>query len=560
MRIFIKSLIALMILILLLYSASWYFVLYGISSKINEHAGQSLNLEKITKNLYFIKFSKSSPAGFPFKLAIKISDFEEEGVSSKTEYKNPIYIGYDLLKQRFFMNHQGDVLALYKPLQSKFGSRINSSNLNIYINFPISLKLIKFVFAKKKHGFELVNFIRNLEFDCGKLQVFDLVDDEKLYDQEYSRLIIDIVRHKDYLNFEDFLNDIPKQANILSESKVNHAADIAKKISPSNLLYNIYLPFACTQKQQLYIKTESKTLDELKNNIEIGLTSFLTSNKIKDFNGNLLYRGFVDSSVNKFSINLKSEFELKEGIVDDVFYALQIVADVGMTPSVAMLLKGDLDYILNNKDKFTLKKLEDKKYNLNLDLALTRSSSSVEIDVNDFEIFTDNTGFKLKGMHEITNPSIFMDNAKAKLEGDLVLYDYDNLVSFILDNIFVLNKYTGFEESEGKFRKTVLLDFLKTISDHPTSTSKDISFEYNIDLQNIETSKLGAITLDKLSRLYNITLYKKIAQKISASDDFDAKINELAPSLTKEEKDFLRQLIVKPQGIDNNLWNNLIEH
>jgi hypothetical protein len=182
----IKRLVITLIIICLAYSIAWFIILNLISRELNkQYSGQAINTTNIgVKEQYVLKFSKIEAVGFPFKISFKILNWHEESRTSQISFSAPIYVGYDLLKQHIFIAFSGDIIAKYKPLESGFGARFRVANQEFLIKYPITMRLIK-VLLNKNNPFEVVNFIKSFESSSGNIQIFDLVDNEKFYEEDH---------------------------------------------------------------------------------------------------------------------------------------------------------------------------------------------------------------------------------------------------------------------------------------------------------------------------------------------------------------------------------------
>ncbi len=192
--------------LILLYTIAWFGMAITISSSINKQYGnQSINTQLIHKNSpeHYIKFTKISPYGFPFKLAFHIIGWQEDGQDNTLELQSPINIGYDFLTQSTFLSYSGKIIGRYKPVERGFGVIFNTKNYSCTIKIPCSIKLFK-IFSQHKNPFEIINFIQEIKLNSEQTQIFDLSDQKKLYDEAYNSISFTLERRKYYLDIEDF--------------------------------------------------------------------------------------------------------------------------------------------------------------------------------------------------------------------------------------------------------------------------------------------------------------------------------------------------------------------
>ena len=80
--------------------------------------------------------------------------------------------------QRVFVNYSGDTVASYKPAKHGFGSLLKIDNYNIGMDIPLNKELFKTLKAMKD-PVQIVNHISEIKISTGKVEIFDLIDNEK---------------------------------------------------------------------------------------------------------------------------------------------------------------------------------------------------------------------------------------------------------------------------------------------------------------------------------------------------------------------------------------------
>lgn len=547
----------------ILYSIIWLILLFSISHNINNHyANQQINTKLVgTGEGYFVKFSKIAPTGFPFKIALKIVDWIEESEFSKIECKEPIVIGYDLVSNKAFISYSGEIIARYKPLQQGFGSKISAAYNSMSVKIPLSIKFIKQIWRgltdSKSDLFEMVNFIKALEFQSKGVEIFDLVDNTKLYDQDYENIKLTFAKHKYYHNLEDFLQNIPLKVNIFYSTKVNHST-FNRQLAPVSLLYGIVWPFVYSGSGEVQLQTGASKFADIGKDLEIKLDHFDTTTAVHSSSSRLFYKTKIDKYNTNILFQTNSQIELKTGVIERIFDFLKyLIASLPANQAVditALQLKNIVDIMTSQQAK--LQKLENRTYDCDIDVNVTfnHQKEHLAAKINNFSIFSGDTGIRLTNEFEIVKKNKWNVN----IGGIVLLHSYSKLVDFLVKGGFIFEKFDDCLANKCNQYSEVIKDFLRVISDHPDSSSNDLSFNYKISLDNIKNSKIGSTELGKLTALYYISLYKTVAANLKAGDNLTEKIKELAPNISTHPE-ILRQLIIEPSEINEEMWQKLIK-
>ena len=548
--------------IFLIYSLAWFIILQLISTELNkQYANNGINTQDIgTKESHIIKFSHIEPCGFPFKISLRIFGWSEDSNTSKINFTSPIYVGYDLLKQHMFTSFSGEIIAKYKPVQSGFGSRFKIGSHEILIKYPITSRLIKNLIYKK-NIFELVNFIKSLELKSRDIQIFDLIDQTKLYDEDYTYIKLSINKHKYYTSLSGLLNQIPQRFDIIYSTSVVEPMPL-NRIVPRSLLFNGAIwNFAFKIDSNFYIKSNNLTLTDFNKDFEIGVLYLKSSSEIHSSLNSLFYSKKIDNFTTNLSVKLASQIELKNDFAAKVPNFLKYLTSdelrfiVGFNYDLNNDVKDELQYIINNTDKFDFKPFGNKKYECELDLNVIQRKSSLYTKINNFSIFSGETGVRLRNNIDL------MDQLNLNINGLILLNNYPKILDLLSDYLYRLGKYKTFSEKNRNVYNDTLKSFLHSISDYPDSNSKDISLDYKIDFSNPDKGKIGSSTIDKLKSLYHLTLYQKAIEAIKINNDSDNIINliiELAPTFSNNPK-LLEKLIKEPTKIDKETWEEIIK-
>lgn len=505
----------------------------SISATINQqYANRKLSTKSITKSPldYYITFSKVSWYGFPFKVGFQVNNWQEEGEDVVIALQSPIKLGYDLLKQAAFVEYSGTAISQYKktiehyePIKTEFGTIFNTKNYSFTIKMPFSIKLLK-VLVGQKNPFEIINFIKKITLSSKQTQIFDLYDQHKLYDEDYTSLSLSFEKRKYYTDLADFQNNVPYKLNINYTTNIIDSNIINRKIPSGILLYIFTGPFACNIEGQLYIQANSPLFNELTKDYELKIISAKTASKLHDAYTTLLYRDKTAEGDRNIQLKIDSKIDLKAGFSEEIIQLIQYLISLPQLSHNNEPWLEELRHIINNKDKFSLTELENHQYLFSLDMnSITKAYNTVHAQINNLSLFSNNTGFR------ITTEGKKDKLQEFNIKGLLILNNYRKPIELISNYILNLGRFKSFSEKSRIIYKDTLTTFLKQISDYPASTSDDLSFEYTLESNNITKGKIGSIEISKILPLYYLTLYTKAADYVRPNDLLEKRIQELIP-------------------------------
>ena len=210
----IKFLVIILVLLLAAICRVWYYATNYVANEINtKYAGQQFAVQGIDKKDYFITFDKAVPAGFPFKISWEFNGWAEVGRTAKILYSSPIKLGYDLLLQQVFVSYDGEIKSAYKPEKHGFGSKIKVNDYSIKVDLPLNSSWVD-TLKNMKDPIEIVNHLGSINVSSKKVEIFDLINDEKFYDKEYERLKLTFIPQKEYKTLKDLLTNIPQHYTV----------------------------------------------------------------------------------------------------------------------------------------------------------------------------------------------------------------------------------------------------------------------------------------------------------------------------------------------------------
>ncbi|WP_341749633.1 hypothetical protein [Candidatus Tisiphia endosymbiont of Sialis lutaria] len=553
-----KTLISISVIIaatLLIYTVSWFVIISSIAGKINQqYSNRYIAANTVdSEQKYFVKFNKIASYGFPFKIAFQIIGWHEEGETSVVEFHTPIYIGYDLLEQSCFITYSGNATGRYKPVQLGFGTKFESDNYSFIAKIPLSMKLFK-IFIQKKDPFEIINFVEKLELRSDKTKIFDLVDQQKLYDEDHTAISFSLEKKKYYTDLEDFKNNMPQKLNISYSTNILESNLINRRVPAGLLLYRFAWPMPFSFEGKFYIKTNKSIYSEFVNDLEIKMISSKFSSNVQDSLTSFFYQNKEEEGNRASHLKVESTIDLKSGFSDRILNSIQyLLPYISALPNNLSLME-ELEYVNNNKDKFNLTELENHQYILDLDINFfARTNDVMRAQIHNLSLFSNNTGFRLSSECKLNS------FGKFDINGLVVVNNYLKVTDIITNYLLNLGRFKTFSEDSRMVYQEGIKYFLKTISDHPDSNSGDISFEYKLDSSNITKGKIGTVDLDKFLPLYYLALYKKASEKIRVGGSITKRMQELVPDFNEHQK-LLEQLMIQPfLEIDNDPKKEIIQ-
>jgi hypothetical protein len=540
----IKLLIVLSVLLVAGYTAGWFYITNKITSEINQQfAGQKLYVKGARGEEYYTMFDKATPTGFPFMVAAKITGWREESRAADFTYSAPIIVGYNFIKQNVFAEYDGEIKAGYKPLATGFGANLKIQNYRIAIDLPISKQLID-IARKKGDPFELLNYIGDIEISTGKVEIFDLVGGEKFYDKQYETLNFSFSPSKHYLNLQDFLSNIPNEYNAKYKVKTNVVTAEARKI-PVSLFYGFFTyPSGFTANATAHIKTDAKTFESLRKNMDLEASVSFSSPLVDMPSYHLSYKGSGEDRDFALKLTGDAKIRIKEGLFVELFRHYGLLRPHLMKINPGILLDREITYVITHKDDFKFKELENSDYNLNIDLNCAQNSFRQYLKVQNFSLSSGNSAFNLKHESEAKIRKGIYEPSLWKAKGVFVINNYPSVVEFTSGYIYRFGKFRILSEEARNIYIDVNKSFLKSISDYPGSTSNDLSFEYDIDSQDMKDIKIGTVKFSNIADLYQLALYHKLLDKVGLDGDIIDKMKKLIPDIDENSK-FLKEVLPK---------------
>lgn len=537
----IRFLVIMLLLLLVAVCGIWFYVTKHIADEINnKYAGEKFSALGIDSKEYFITFDKVSPSGFPFKISWDVSGWSEESRAAKIHYSSPVQLGYDLLLQEVFVSYNGEIISAYKPEKNGFGSRLKIKNYKIKVDLPLSAELVQ-TLKNMTDPVSLINHLGEVNISSGKVEIFDLINDEKFYDKEYEQLKLTFIPQKQYENVEDMLSHIPQHYTADYAVKI-HPTDVAPRRLPVSLFYGFsVLPSGLDIEASAVIKTKGNNLNDIARGLDFKGDITCESQLFKLRNLKLDYKA-TDESLNMrdYTLDTSSKLHVKAGMFDTLFSNYGQIRSTITSSPVGKLVDKEIQYIINHRDQFKFKDLENSDYDFHLKTSSVKEKNKVYTKIDDFSIFSDDSGIKLQ--HQ-------MDSAGNNWNANGLLYikNYPAVVDFTSAYIYRFGKFRFLSEEARELYVDVNTEFLKSISDHPESTSDDLSFEYKINSQNLNKAKIGSVGVEQIAQLYTLRLYQKLFGKVGTEGDVLSRMQKIIPNINPNDP-ILKQILPKISG------------
>lgn len=526
----IRIIFFLAVLIILAMSAAWWYLTDQIASELNtKYAGKKIPIKGVDNSDYYISFEKIVPTGFPYKISFEVINWHEESRSAEITYNLPVVLGYDLVLQKLYIDYSGDITAAYKPAKNGFGSLIRISNYHIAANLPLSYSLFK-TLKDLKDPIEIINYTSGITVSSDKVEIFDLINKEKYYDKQYEKAKVTFVKSKYYESLDDLLNNIPQEytVNYVVKTSVNQAKP---RIVPVSMLYAFSsLPSGIDLSIDAKVKTSAKKFDNFLGGMSTDADISYDSGYIKFIDMKVKYDTNANAASKEVKLNTNTKIQTKKGLFDQLFKEYELYSALLLKTAAGRLLDHEVRYIIKNKEAFRFKDLEDNKYDLSINLTSLIKKDKRRLKVDNFSIFSKDSGVQLEH-----NMETIVKTQEWTATGKVFVKNYPAVIEFTSGYVYRFGKFRLLNEVARSIYVEVNKSFVKSISDHPESTSNDISLAYNLKSVDIADSTVGVVKVKQIPELYTTMLYQKLFDKVGPGGDVLRKMQEIMPGLKIEE-------------------------
>lgn len=535
----IKYIFILLVVLFIGYLAGWYYIASLIKTDINsQYAGQKINIKGLNQEEYFVSFDKITSRGFPFEMSISVHGWQEESRGAIISYKAPVNIGYNFISQVAYISYNGEIDAAYKPIAHGFGAILKITDYLVDLSLPLNKDLLTNL-RNIKDPVEIINYIGDINLSTQEVQIFDKQENELFYDKDHERLKFSFVRAKHYENLDDLLNNIPKEYKIDYLVKTKPVKFTSRRI-PVSLFYGFsILPANFDAAAHVEVSTSAQTIKELYNNLEVKAQATFAGEKVNVSSLKINFKGDLDLLRGRdMKLLVDGKIRLEEGLFDELFSKYELVAPSIASAAWGHLINQEMRYIIANKDAFKFKNLENSDYDLNLDISSAHNTFSSSVKLNNFSIYSGDSGFKL------TNDSLMKQTNHSNWHstGVLLIKNYPAVIEFSSGYIYRFGKFRFLNDQARRLYIDVNKDFLKAISDYPTSTSNDLSFDYELNSDNIDNAKIGSAKISQIIELYQLMIYKKLFATVDPHGNILAQMKKILPDLDEHEPMFEKLL------------------
>ncbi len=514
MKKILKIILWSILFLILGYSLCWYVLMLRISKKINADYSQKELFQNTLFQDYKIKFDNVNITGFPFKLALRINDFQEEKSTILISHQNPLIIGYDIWNQKIFIEYTGVSIAEFKNLEFGFGKKI-VSNAAYSFKYPINLNFIK-TLIKKNLSIDLIKNLNQLKFTTKDIKVYDLATNDLLIKSSLNKYKFKIEKWGD--------GNWPQKCEFLNSVNIEKAENTGLLTAPMSLIYGMIVDLELKEnlkgRLDLWGKDWSNLwtiLSHAKIEIdEINSDSLITKQEAKFY----YYNNWNNEQDFDLKINFSGKVNPKTGYAKSKAQFFNIILmNNSFFPWANTFLKL-MSYFM---DKYATQIDNTKNITAEIDFSSSSSKEKPQIFLKNFTITADTIGIMLN------NETKIKSNIEWDTKGQLAIYDFSKITDFLYDNFLY--------DSELSFHINTLVKdanklFLRQASSIPDSNSKDLLYNYEARDKLINL-KIGAINVTDLGELYYRVLYKQIEANTEFKDSKSIvkKFKEIFPSL-----------------------------
>ncbi|AVP87309.1 hypothetical protein phytr_3570 [Candidatus Phycorickettsia trachydisci] len=453
-----------------LYFLSWYVLSWMLCKELGRYSSE-LQVRLMSTDVTY-SFQKAVPYGFPFKIGAKIIGLHEDAKAYHTSHDGLVTVGYDLIRQGVFFENTGQSIARVKPFSSGFGSIVNvSSSYLVKLGLP---RIFYQLLIKQTSAFELINFIDRIQFVSKDSKIYDLSNEELIFDHDFIKLSFNWDKSKYYHSLDEMLKDIPDNYSANMELAIGDVIPNRAVIAPISLVYlilppidNVKINFAAN----LSTNKENPTFADLLNNFKLDVQTLEIDGK--DASGKIKFL----TNVQRVERNEDSSFDLEMDLsfknLHNLMKYLEFINK--KSPELEILKNKDLIQIL--QQPYDIKTSISGRYKL--------SPKINKISLDNFDFMLDGVGFNLKA------DTALSDARQWHFDGSLLLLKPDSVFRKMV-NIAAIYTKEDVGARERRINDSVRL--LKAISNHPTSESRDIAIDFSLS-NNINSSRIGTIPL-----------------------------------------------------------------
>jgi hypothetical protein len=456
---FKKVVFPLIVIFFITYSLAWYLFTNSLEKIINE--------SKDYYNKYNINYRKCAKSGFPLKIQIACNGIEQNNdsllamntlskpVETKkiiTTYSEPLYFGYNIISQNFYMSYKGN--AVQQSVDQGFGNVI-AINLSTAFGYKLS-DFIKNIMKETKLS-NIIEKISYIKIAINDFSINDIKTNDKIAQlKDFSTII-----SQEYSDISDYLYFYIKSKGESIKGKMKYS---------SNIFYNLLF------------------LSDYKYDMEAKISIPKNNFSFETFSLNKF--GGIEVDIKKF--NQISPFVNHEDIMKlvlpkEILSNQKIILQYNGFSNVEKgFLNNFIDNYLDNlsqiyptekqdelqKIKEFVHTLQDPK-KLGLDIDISLSLNPLDILINHFRIIADDTSIGASGKFTSDGP-----------DADLVIIStqYKHILDFIINKYFVFfPQGLDYIKDSHDIYYNALVKTSQFFSQDANSSSEDIEFKITTD-------------------------------------------------------------------------------
>lgn len=334
----------------------------------------------LNKKDYFISFEEIVLEGFLCKLSWSAKDSIKESRIAKISYPSPVKFGYDLLLQQAFISYDREIIAAYKLEKNNFGSKLKITDYKRVVDVPLNRKLIH-TLKNMEDLVQIINHLEIINISSSKVEIFDLVNNDKFYNKDYEQLKLSFIPQKQYVNLEDLLNNILQYYTVDYIVAMNPLEATVRHL-PVSLFYEFSaLPSGRDMIASAVIKTAGNTIEKITRGLQVKADIVCDSSFLSMSNFKLDYRLSSDNIADRgYDLDITSKLHFKQGMFEELFKRYEFTALQVISSPTKQLIDREIQYIICNKDKFKFKNLENSDYAFNLKMNFSHSKGKLYME------------------------------------------------------------------------------------------------------------------------------------------------------------------------------------
>jgi hypothetical protein len=463
-------------------------------------------------------------------VGVRVEGISEKNSEFELVHKQPVEILLNPFMSKVYINYAGDSELSYNKTQYKI-----SSNVSYIINMDFQLSGLSLVVKKPE---TIIRRISSFDIVQNKI-IFKNASDKILFNSQDTKVNI-FANLSGVRSIEELANNLPKNYEV--KSKINISNTYESNDFPISVIYGFVPNLDIAGTFYLKLDSNAKKFD-FKKPLESAKIVFVAKNaktSIADFS----LDGFVDQTLINKTIKIDSNIIFNERFYEYLpkWYREFVTIISSFNKHTKFYLSG-IKGILPEIEK-------NKNFIFKLDSTHAFLKDKMTFDVRNFTIQSSTgSAFSIKGDSVIDNNFAFLVNSEILLSKSKWVIEYlSDYFQRLLSNKQNVDKDILAHYNDTNFK------LLKTISDHPESTSDNLLFTIKLDSKN-NIYKIGNHDKGDILNLYFKSKTESIIEKAIKSTNPEKYIDKIAPGVNKE----LKKLLPKSSKITDSIWQKIIK-